>query len=244
MTPAATPLVITDGRDAEVVAAMLRTHVRGPVGLDVETTGCDPRTESPVGRARVWSLQLAWFDEWEGVLQPVFIPAAQLGAFKPWLEDWSKPKVGSSIYSFDRHALANEGCQLQGVIGCTWGMSKLLCPAEFLDDGAGHGLKDWGKRLGYEIAEFRVLTSRPMPGALGAYKRDRVELDSGCRTVYTAGAEYQNIRWSEVELIQLPEIWERYPQRRQEIVNYACQDPCMSWDAYQHLHKALWNRPL
>lgn len=235
MTPAA-PVWEVAGRASAHVALRWLEKTEHPVALDVETTDCNPRKQSPVGKARVWSLQLAIRQE--GKLRPVFVPVQWVPVFGNWLESNSS-KIGSGIYSYDRHALWNSGYELRGVVGCTWQLSKLLNPSEELEDGMGHSLKDWGKRLGYDTTPFSAVVSRPMPGATGAYKRDRVVEDSGCRTVYAAGAEYQNVRWAQSELVSLPEIWELYPQRRGEVIDYACKDALMSWDTYMHLRQKL-----
>jgi DNA polymerase I-like protein with 3'-5' exonuclease and polymerase domains len=222
------PLLVDSQAKADFLLECLHA-VDGPVGVDTETLGCNPEVESPIGRARVWSLQLAWGEPSSkppSDFYTAFIPAECLQAFKPWLEDASKPKTGSSLFSYDRHVFNNEGINLAGVVGCTWLMSKLLNPAK-----EGHGLKDWGYRLGYEPKEFRSFSTRPSGLKVRAYKKDRVK--DGI--TYIAGAEFQGVNYNKRVMIPLDELWRDYPERRAAIVEYAVMDPAMSLDTYHHL---------
>jgi DNA polymerase-1 len=126
----------------------------GPVALDTETTGCNPKKEGPVGKARLWCMTLAWGDT--GCEQSAYVPREWLPAFKAWLECDRYPKVGQNIYGYDRHVLANEGLRLRGIVGDTQRMSKLLNPA----NDAGHGLKDQARRLGFEMTDYEDVVGK------------------------------------------------------------------------------------
>lgn len=220
-----------------------------PVGLDTETVGCDPGKESPVERARVWCLTLAWgtprpFDAYDGPsdFDRAFIPREYLHHIKPWLEDHCAPKVGTNIFGFDRHVLRNEGIELRGIVGDTLRMSRLLDPSKTPMHCDGHGLKPWGAMLGYEIETLDTIATRPKPGAMRTYKQDRSVVREGIPTLYCEGAECQNVSWKSKEYIPLPELWRDYPQRRAAIVKYATQDAAMSLDAYWHCRALLERR--
>lgn len=219
----------------EDALALLRELPSSPVGVDTETTGCNPKVESPIGRARVWCLTLAWGEPSQTPPSPfvrAFIPSHWLGSFREWLES-DAPKVGTRILSYDQHALRNEGITLGGVVADTWLQSKLLNP----DNLAGHGAKDWGERLGYSVVPYSVVAGRIGGGDTKSYKRDRV-VHAGWPIYYTSGAELQDISWR-TRVMPLPELWEMYPGRRRAVVDYATQDAAMSLDVFWHLQKQL-----
>ncbi len=143
-------MILVDGPDtACFVLALLLTHPElHPVALDTETTDCNPKKESPVGRARLWCMTLAWGD-WSDD-RSAYITREWLPAFKAWLEEPSYTKVGQNIFGYDRHVLRNEGITLRGIVGDTQRMSKLLNPS----NDAGHGLKDQARRLGFEMHDY------------------------------------------------------------------------------------------
>lgn len=242
MTPALEPTVIFDYRGAKLCANLLMTQVQGVVALDTETTGCNPKVESPVGKAQLWSMQLAWKDKRTQKLASAFIPSEFYAPFITWLEDAGhRVVVGSSVLSFDRHVLANRGTQVSGFLGCTWQMSRLINNSDSYPDGGGHSLKAWGKRLGYTVTAFEQVVSIPAHSdKIMCYKRDRVAKD----ITYTAGAEYQKVDFGRKELVPLDKLWHDYPERRKAIVDYAVQDALMSWDVYTHLRQVLCDRKL
>lgn len=228
-----TPFTVTSADAARFLLDLLAAHT-GPVAVDTETLGCDPSKESPVGTARVWSMQLAWGEPADvppSDFQTAFIPGEFLGFFKSWLEDHAKPKVGSSILSYDRHAFKNHGIELRGVVGCTWLQSKLRDPSNKVE----HGLKAWGERLGYEVKEYSSFSRRLKGGKVRHYKKDRVT--DG--VTFIAGAEFQTINWNNTEDVPLDVLWEKYPSRRRAIMDYACMDAAMSLDGFYFLRQEL-----
>lgn len=201
------------GRDVEVLCNTLASETL--VGVDTETTGCNPKKESPIGRARVWSLQLA------GNGWAAFVPAQLLHtpALVQWLEG-PAPKCGSNILNYDLHALHNEGIRLAGVKYDTWLMSKLLEPSELFK----HDLKSWGKRMGYHTRAYEDIASVRKAGKEVTRKRD--------------GVSYTNVlKGHRIESLDV--LWELYPQRRQQIVEYACLDAVMSRDVALYLCRQL-----
>jgi hypothetical protein len=207
-----------------------------PVGLDCETLGWTPSQKvSPVARARVWCLTLAWADT------TVFVPRALLMHLRPWLESTVPQKVGTNLLGFDRHVLSNEGVDLDGLLADTVVMSRLLDSRPELDDGAGHSLDAWGERVGVPKAgSFQELVTvtilRTIPGKVKTYKDAR-------RQGVLYGGEAQEVKFKLVtEEWDLARIWEQLPQRREAIQRYACADPQVSLRVYSHLRQKLEGR--
>lgn len=226
-------VTVTNRNEAERLEDFLWSYP-DPVGLDLETTGCNPKKESPVGRARVWCMTIAT-KEWQA-----FIPGEFLQCFKRWLES-DMPKVGTNLYGFDAHALLEENIKLLGIVGDTTVMSRLLNPASPLDEYGGHGLKAWGQRLGWNTVGFETLVkvTAAVPGAVKEYKKVQTRNVAGVPR--TTGGARQEFRYKELEL-QLPEVWARCPERREAIVQYATQDAAMSLEVYETLRKQLEER--
>lgn len=207
-----------------------------PVGLDCETLGWSPSQKvSPVARARVWCLTLAWGET------TVFVPRPFLQYLKPWLESTVPQKVGTNLLGFDRHALANEGIGLEGLLADTVVMSRLLDSRPELDDGAGHGLDAWGERVGAPKAgSFQELVTvsnlRTIPGKVKTYKDAR-------RQGVLYGGDAQEVKFKVVtEEWDLQRVWEELPERREAIKQYGCTDPLASLRVYEHLKKKLEGR--
>lgn len=252
--------------EAKTLHWLLR-HLPGPTALDTETWGCDPRKESPVERAQLWCLTLAWY-EGEGereYMQTAFVPREFVPTLRLWLESVEHQKVGSAIIRYDRHVLANMGIRLRGIVGDTEDMSRLLNPSKM----GQHGLKPQGQQLGYDVVDFGSIADRPKPGAKRTFKANRAVRRWVCdeclldctkaygtepslghhtctacwgrcyqRTVhFTEGSEVQNVSFKTHETLSLPELWEHYPQRRKAIVEYAVKDARMSLDVWH----ARWN---
>lgn len=205
------------------------------VGLDTETTGCDPTKEGPVGRAKIWCMTLCYQTP-EG-LRAAFVSAPFVEYYRDWLES-DHSKVGHNIYGYDRHVFSNCGITLRGICGDTLGMSRLLDPSKTF----GHGLKTWGTRLGYTTQDYAQVASRRVPGSQRVYKRDRTVEKDGVITHYTAGAESVNLL-KKTELLDFEILWRDYPHRRQSIVEYAVQDAVLHLDLFYHLSFALAERP-
>jgi hypothetical protein len=227
---------------------------RAVVGLDFETTGCDPSKESPVGNARVWCMTVAWGQPTEQTPSPfktAFVPRAHLERFRCWLENPEWLKVGTNLFGFDRHALKNEGLELRGIHACTSAMSRLLDPGK----NAGHGLKAWGERLGYRIRGYKETSTVAVPGdewtqyrfthltCLGCGRRyeKRRKWCKECRPREQLHDDGYRVRGNYVSFVQkeLPELWADYPDRRAQIVEYACTDPAMSLDVFHRLKDKL-----
>lgn len=127
----------------EVLDGLKKAKV--PSGVDTETQDVDPKEESAAGKGSVVTLQIAWVDQAvyldeQGVLELVKNKQAAINKawidcrdpsmmrkLKAWLEDPDAYKIFHNA-SFDKHAVANHGIYIKGVIGDTLGMSHLQYP--------------------------------------------------------------------------------------------------------------------
>lgn len=202
------PLIVDNPETACLVLEILLHQETGPVALDTETTGCNPKKEGPVGKARLWCMTLAWGED-----DAAFVPAEWLPAFKAWLECAKYPKVGQNIYGYDRHVLANEDIRLRGIVGDTQRMSKLGNPA---NDG-GHGLKDQARRLGFEMNDYgevvkTVWHGKERPGNTKVGPHTPVDFEKASE-----------------EPIQVLAVC---PERRAKIIEYAVRDAVATLAVY------------
>jgi DNA polymerase I-like protein with 3'-5' exonuclease and polymerase domains len=232
-------LEVTSAEEAARLCNWLLDYPQ-PVGTDTETLGWSPDDKvSPVGRARVWCLTLCWGEKSKRTT--VFVPREYVTLLKPWLESDTLQKVGTNLLGFDCHALRNSGIELSGVLADTGVMSRLLDSRPGLDDGEGHGLKAWAKRLGHEQVEFETLVivtrTRTVPGKVAEYKK------TGYIQGVLKGGERQDVVFKQetVEL-GLDEVWRDFPERREAIKRYACVDPMLSLELYEALRKQLESR--
>jgi DNA polymerase I-like protein with 3'-5' exonuclease and polymerase domains len=113
--------------------------------VDTETDGIDPKKESAAGKGHVVTTQIAWIDTecledtqeivdsieskscevtkvWINCTDP-----AMLRYLKPWIESEEAKKVLHNV-KFDKHAFANHGIRMRGVVGDTLVMSRLQYP--------------------------------------------------------------------------------------------------------------------
>lgn len=188
------------------------------VSLDTETVGCDPRKESPVGRARLWCMTLAWRD-YDGI-NAAFVPAEWVPALRAWLECSAYRKVGQNIFGYDRHVLANLGINLQGIEGDTLRMSKLLNPAKT----GTHGLKDQAKALGMEMVDYDEVVSTVWHGK----EKTETKKTGACTPV-----NFEKRCEASIDV-----LWET-PWRRASIVDYAVRDAVAGLLVYEDLKTKL-----
>lgn len=217
--------------DARRLARELEAYSLGtgyPAGVDTETVGCNPKVESPVGKARVWCMTVAWGPPAEPGQETwrcmAFVRHEHLDPLVPWLEDADAGKVGEGIYAYDRHAFKNEGIELRGIAGCTKYMAKLLNPSQLHDCS----LKGQGALLGYHIEKYAAVTGRPAHGPVVEPKGKNPKK-----------GPHQNVYWGKREIIPLDELWEFYPERRQAFVQYAVRDAVMSLDVFYARQREL-----
>jgi DNA polymerase I-like protein with 3'-5' exonuclease and polymerase domains len=215
------PSAVTLAKSLELHSLAIGT----PVAVDTETVRCNPKKESPVGRAELFCMTTAYRAGLD-TINAAYVPGRFLSYFKEWLED-DYEKCGSGIMDYDYHVFANLGVHLRNVVGDTRRMSQLLNPSKMF----GHGLKQWGERLGFTSHPFSTLQRQvASKGKPRTYKRDNDALGR------VAGAEFQDIDLSKfTTTLELDEIWRDYPQRRQMIMDYAIQDPVMSLVVFEHL---------
>lgn len=125
------------------------------IGFDVETVGCDPKSESPVGRARVISLQLS-----DGNIS-FFIPnwGPWSGLIQEFREVLSSPVAKTAHNAkYDMHSLANHGITVRGPIYDTLVMDWLVYNGELSHDLKGRVNKLWG----LDLPDFEESFSEPI----------------------------------------------------------------------------------
>jgi DNA polymerase I-like protein with 3'-5' exonuclease and polymerase domains len=185
-------------------------------GIDTETVGVDPYTESPVGRGRIFCWSIAWYEEDPDCPERAYVSADLLPLFAHWLASESVFKVGHNVFSFDLHMFANHGIPLRGIVGDTLRMSKL----SFNHPDARHGLKPLRSAiLGLEMQDYKELFSRPTPGK--RYKNK------------------SNVSFKTRELIPLDELPVYYPQKMETLYEYASLDAWATLLLYKHFNSRL-----
>lgn len=205
-----------------------------PIGVDTETENCNPKKQSPIHSAEMFCLSFAWGVPKQATPSPfnrAFVLTEYLPAFEDLLASHRHQKVGTNLFSFDRHVFANHGVKLRGIVGDTLLMSRLLNPSK----DKGHGLKPWGERLGYTVRSFESLASRRVCTGQTIYKRTQTR-HKPWPVHYTAGAEAWTFG-AGTELVPLSKLWRDYEHKRQELIDYACQDAAMSLDVYHYLRR-------
>jgi DNA polymerase I-like protein with 3'-5' exonuclease and polymerase domains len=187
-------------------------------GLDTETVNCNPLKESPVGKAKIWCVTLAWKvkDDYSGL----FIYENELGVLREFLENDKYKKVGANIFGYDYHVFANHGIALSGIAGDTVRMSRLLDPSKL----KGHSLKEWGYQLKYDITKLGDICKRPKPGAM------KIRKD---------GVESQNVSFRTWEKMNILDFVKDYPHKEHLVKAYALQDAEMSLAVYNRLKEKL-----
>ena len=151
------------------------------IATDVETTGCNPKKQTPVHHARVHSFSIAYFPtnveyglRGQPLAKRVFFLGPPEGLAAEALCDRSIGKVMHQAH-YDRQSYLNHGLD----VGCcldTLRLSKLLAP-----HSKNHKLKFLMRRdLGYELGDFGALFSRPTKGVKGQdlKKREMIPLDT------------------------------------------------------------------
>ncbi len=150
------------------------------VGIDTETVGCNPRKESPIGKARIVVWSCSWIDESLGkhpicgvpLANRVFIKNYDEAESEGWLQELGEwfsredyRKVGHNLFSYDRHVFRNHGIVLNGIETDTLRASRLENVARM-----EHGLKFWGsgEHFQYDMpGEYGELFKRPKIGKRG-----------------------------------------------------------------------------
>ncbi len=126
--------MVRDARSAaKIIKELCSLHSRHVVAWDTETTGVDPRKQSPVGNGSLICLTgYAGEDVDFGNGPRLFVDcmdgeggAELLQLFKGYFESSQFKKCWHN-YSFDRHVLANHGIHTQGFHGDTMHMARLF----------------------------------------------------------------------------------------------------------------------
>ena len=220
--------------DNAATAARVLYHLLGPPGeeplvsLDTETTGCNPKKQSPVGRAQVWCMTLAW--RMDDAIATAFVTADWVGAFRAWLECAAYRKVGGNISGYDRHGLHNSGIKLRGIHGDVQRMSKLINPANFEDDGEGgvarvkRDLKTQAGALGMQMAHYGDTVATVWNGK----ERAATKKNGSCTPI-----NFDKRGMSDVQTLWQSE-W-----RRPGIIRYAVEDAVAGLLVFEDLERKL-----
>jgi DNA polymerase-1 len=131
---------------------------------DTETTGVDPRIQSPVGHGSVICASIycgpdvdfgggtrIWIDNYGRA-------SGTLDYFKSYFEDHDIKKVWHN-YSFDRHILYNHGINCMGFGGDTMHMARLWNPCRVGESGT-YSLESLSKDLVREISAKETMSTR------------------------------------------------------------------------------------
>lgn len=213
--------IISSRAVAEYYCKRLLSLGSVPIGLDCETEGCNPKKESPIGRAQIkcWSI----YHESIGSL---FIPnfsISYLESFRPWLEHGLPQKVGHNLISYDLHCFANMGIRLRGILGDTLRLSKLGNNVS-----EGHSLKElMQKELKIEpLGEYKELFTRPasLRERECAIKLTWCMSPSNARIPKLVGGAMVGVSWAKREFIPLTRIPEDYSYLMDKLVEYSCLD--------------------
>ena len=181
-----TPIVIENEEQAKHLLRRLSSVQRSVFGLDCETVGIDPTKQAPgCGLGRIFCWSLSWFEgPTDKYATRAYLARETLPTFKSWLEDNQVKKVGHNIFGFDRHMFLNEGINLQGIVGDTLHMSKLV----YNHPDMRHGLKPLSKSiLGYDMKDYKELFSRPKRLLDKVNKKSKHHVVDGIPT-YTLGS--------------------------------------------------------
>ncbi len=244
--------VIDSPEKAKKLQAYLMKH-QPVTGVDCETVGCNPKKEAPSnGRGRIvcWSLSFPYGEQRHSRTGAqlgcrVFLWAEALEWMRPWLESGA-PKVGHNWTTYDHHMFLNHGILVNGIVGDTLRMSKLKNPSSLVR----HDLKSlmyW--RLGYKLAGYRELFSRPKRLAETVHKaqakpsKRKVGEFVAVPTVWADGAVSVGFSLSARELIPLDVLRHDYPRLLRTLADYATLDAKGTVELYHLLERDLAGMP-
>jgi hypothetical protein len=220
------------------------------IGIDTETEGINPKEQaaaSGAGRIACWSISTPRYNK-------VFLWSSELENFKTYLEDPLLLKVGHNIFGFDYHMFLNHGIRLQGIIGDTLRMSRLIYSCKMRK----HNLKSlaWNW-LGIKQPTFASLFMRPkhrMEYVQEKRKRKgqtenldyretrkKVGETKGVPTLLASGE--RGIFGAALEFIPLSSIPEVYPERLEKLYEYATLDAQLTRLLYHEFKKKLKGTP-
>ena len=207
---------------------------RGPVGIDTETIGWNPKMGSPVGLARIFCVTLAWYtgEKW----RTVFLKD-EWRTIQPWLESPLHFKVGANLMGFDRHVFSNEDVEFQGIRGDIVRMSRLLN-----NSWKTHGLKDWCGRLEIAQSVYKDVATRYKPAFKEGPKKEQTrKAPGGGYKIHYCPCPTVGVLKSR-EIMGLEVLWTDYPQRRELLKEYALVDAVAPVKIYSHLVQRLENQ--
>jgi len=249
---------VLDPASASALCEWILFDYTGPVGLDTETIGANPKEVSPVRRALPVCGSLAVFDADLGHHEKTSAPLARRYFIPSWdsydvwyalrefLEDTEPRKVGSNLLDWDRPALANIGIQLRGMYYDTVHGSRLATTTKLVE----HGLKPCAERhLSYDMVDFKEILARPGDGATREPKkptRSKAALPDGTKVPRLREGPAQNVNWGTTKLIDIARLPYDYPSRLASFIDYATLDAKASLELLppgkELLERKTWRR--
>lgn len=197
---------------------------RGPVGFDIETTGWKPSGRITAMTAKPVMMSFATEEKAWVIYDEDF------EAYKGWLESPNHTKVGHNVFGFDFPACTNVGITVRGLVD-TLPASRLLDPSK----KAGHGLKEWGKRLGYEMDSFNNTLETVWYSKDKSYKKDSVK--DGFN--YYSGVPFVEFDYSRKKKHDITEIIAMGGVYRERLEHYSRLDAVIALKLYKYLMRKL-----
>jgi DNA polymerase-1 len=219
-------VVVNDVESAKkVLEILMRPDIKRRYhACDTETTGIDPKIQSPVGNGTVICASIyvgpdvdfgggsrIWIDNYGKA-------SGTLDLFKEYFEDLEIKKVWHN-YSFDRHILYNHGINCIGFGGDTMHMARLWNSGR-TSEGGNYGLESLTKDLVTEIPGKESMTTR------FGHKKVLKNGDEGKLTIVPGTLE-----------LQLGET------TRTEWIDYSVRDAQATWYLRERLQRELEQWP-
>jgi len=239
-------VIVSTGTEAYNLLRQLEQR-DGPVGIDCESEGIDPRVEpaaGPAGRIVCWTVS------WNAATysEDAFIWAnpETWGILGPALA--SLPVVGHNIFGFDRHMFRKAGAPLGNIVADTMRMFKLINPSEEASASLKSLMKYW---LNIEpVGGFMELFTRQkcleqVPEGEYLRRKRKVGEEGGVPTL--VGGAHSRVG-SMTEVIPLSSLATDYPDLLPVLYKYAKLDSRATLDLYRlfdaKLKEMPWQAPL
>jgi hypothetical protein len=199
------------------------------LSVDTETVGCNPKKESPVGKAKIWCMTAAWHEGRR--IRTAFVKPEDLERWRGLLESPLVLKVGFSIWTYDYHVFMNHGIRLVNVEDIV-DMSRWYNSSNLF----GHSKNDWCDRMGLEQEKFGDLMT--VRSTKMGHQKERVK--QGKWPVYYAPGQVGRVMYKK---LSIQELWENHPERRVRIKQYALQDAVAGLLVHPFLKQKLVETP-
>lgn len=208
--------LVTTTKQAETAVQVFRDHVDRVSVFDVESTGVNPKIESPVGKGRIVCFSAYVGDDVNfGNGPELFVDndgdcEGLLEEFRPYFEDEHLLKCNQNLGGFDRHLVNNHGIKLAGYAGDTMYMARLFNP-----ELRSYKLEDLSEKfLDRKKLSMKELFGKPKilkngkPSPTVIYKPDTLEIH------------------------RTPEMWDKW-------VSYCCYDSVSVYKLRKYFRKML-----